>query len=153
MKSARFSTGAGVVNGSSVTSKLVRPRKECSSEDEEGHVGRELNDLGEGENAMTDEDGGMEGEGEEAGVADRRVKSGLRNKPTAKEREEHEATHMPFRDWCPHCMMGRGESITTCQREGVRDMARRPTIVMYCYFFKPNTTMSSQTVSDARRSQ
>ena len=39
MNSARFSTGAGVVNGSSVTSKFVRPRKECSSEDEDGHVG------------------------------------------------------------------------------------------------------------------
>ena len=31
--------------------------------------------------------------------------AGPRNKPTQKEREEHEATHVPFRVWCTHCMM------------------------------------------------
>ena len=24
--------------------------------------------------------------------------------PTKKEREEHEATHIPYRDWCAHCV-------------------------------------------------
>ena len=28
--------------------------------------------------------------------------------PTQREREEHEATHIPYRDWCPHCVRGRG---------------------------------------------
>ena len=28
--------------------------------------------------------------------------------PSAKEREEHERTHMPFRSWCPSCVAGRG---------------------------------------------
>ena len=27
---------------------------------------------------------------------------------TQTDREEHEATHVPFRDWRTHCMMGRG---------------------------------------------
>ena len=59
---------------------------------------------------MNDDEGeGVECEGE-APTADWRVRAGPRNKPTAREREEHEATHMPFRDWCAHCMMGRGRT-------------------------------------------
>ena len=30
--------------------------------------------------------------------------------PTATEREEHEATHMPYRNWCRHCVRGRGSN-------------------------------------------
>ena len=30
--------------------------------------------------------------------------------PTQAEREEHEATHMPAREWCPDCVRGRGVS-------------------------------------------
>ena len=28
--------------------------------------------------------------------------------PTAEEREEHRIDHLPYRCWCPHCVMGRG---------------------------------------------
>ena len=28
--------------------------------------------------------------------------------PTKEEREEHEKTHLPFRNWCRHCVRGRG---------------------------------------------
>ena len=77
----------------------------CSSESEESYAEQELNGLEEGEDAMTDE----EGEGQ-AGTADWRVRAGPTNKPTAREREEHETTHMSFRDWCTHCMMGRGRT-------------------------------------------
>ena len=28
--------------------------------------------------------------------------------PTQLEREQHEATHLPFRDWCAHCVRGAG---------------------------------------------
>ena len=37
----------------------------------------------------------------------------IRRKPRApskREREEHEATHLPFRDWCRHCVRGRGRN-------------------------------------------
>ena len=29
--------------------------------------------------------------------------------PTQREREEHEVTHMPYRNWCRHCVKGRGK--------------------------------------------
>ena len=28
--------------------------------------------------------------------------------PSHQETEEHEMTHLPFRSWCRHCIMGRG---------------------------------------------
>ena len=69
---------------------------------------QELNGLEECKALMTDEEGeGVGGEGE-AGTAGWRVRVGPRNKFTA--REEHDATHMPFRDWCTHCMMGGGRT-------------------------------------------
>ena len=27
-----------------------------------------------------------------------------------REREDHNLTHLPFRSWCPHCVMGRAKS-------------------------------------------
>ena len=30
--------------------------------------------------------------------------------PTKQEREEHEATHCPYRNWCRHCVRGRGRN-------------------------------------------
>ena len=30
--------------------------------------------------------------------------------PTKEEREKHEATHLPFREWCHHCIRGRGRN-------------------------------------------
>ena len=30
--------------------------------------------------------------------------------PTKAEREEHEATHLPLRSWCTHCLRGRGRN-------------------------------------------
>ena len=48
-----------------------------------------------------------DGVGGELAPPDWRLRAGLRNGPTQKEREEHEAMHVPFTDWCTHCMMGR----------------------------------------------
>ena len=31
-------------------------------------------------------------------------------KPSQKEVEEHERTHLPFRSWCKHCVIGRAQS-------------------------------------------
>ena len=70
--------------------------------------GTEFHGVQEGEDGTSDEGGdGVEGQGEMA-PPDLRVRAGSRNSPTQKAREEHEATHVPFRDWCTHCMMGRG---------------------------------------------
>ena len=30
-------------------------------------------------------------------------------KPSQEEVEKHNLTHLPFRNWCPHCMRGRGK--------------------------------------------
>ena len=32
------------------------------------------------------------------------------NTPIRAEKEEHEATHIPFRSWCPYCVKGRGRN-------------------------------------------
>eukprot|EP00973_Karenia_brevis_P072635 10089624-Karenia_brevis.AAC.1 len=31
--------------------------------------------------------------------------------PSRKEVEAHNATHLPYRSWCPHCVRGRGVSM------------------------------------------
>ena len=118
------------VSGSSVTNKLVRPRTKCSSGGEESHPEQELNGLEEGGDAMTDEEGeGVDGKGE-AGAVDWGVRAGPRNKPTAREREEHEATYMPFRDWCTHCIMGRGRAHHHVSKKRSEDSSRRPMTAM-----------------------
>ena len=43
-----------------------------------------------------------------------------------KEIEEHEATHVPFRDWCAHCMMGRGRTHHHVAKQKSEDQSRRP---------------------------
>ena len=112
------------MSGLSVANKLVRPSTKCSGESEESGA-EQLNGLEEGEDAMTDEEGeGVEGEGE-AGTTDWRVRAGPRNKRIAREREEREATHVPFRDWYTHCMMGRGRTHHHLWKQRREDLSRR----------------------------
>ena len=128
--------------------KPVRLGTKCSSGGAESHAEQELNGLEEGEDAMTDEEGegvGIEGE---AGTADWRVRAGTRNKPTAREREEHEATHMPFRDLCAQCMMDRGRTRHHVSTKRSQDLSRRPMVAMDYYFLKPDSTANSQTIPD-----
>ena len=37
------------------------------------------------------------------------LKKGNPRQPTEEERREHEMTHIPFRNWCRHCVRGRGK--------------------------------------------
>ena len=32
------------------------------------------------------------------------------NKPSQREIDDHERTHIPFRNWCKHCVFGRAKS-------------------------------------------
>ena len=32
-------------------------------------------------------------------------------KPTEKEVEMHSLTHLPFRNWCPHCVRAKGKDV------------------------------------------
>ena len=110
----------------SATNKPVIPGTKCSSEGEEGHAEQGLNGLEEeGEDAMTDEEGEGVGGKEEAGTSDWRVRAGPRNNPTVREREEHEAKHMPFRDWCTHCVMGRGRALHHVSKKRSEDLSMR----------------------------
>ena len=47
--------------------------------------------------------------------------------PTQEEVDEHMATHLPFRDWCPHCVRGKSRSKPHKKSEGVHEI---PTLVM-----------------------
>ena len=47
-------------------------------------------------------------------------------KPSRREVEEHNAVHMPYRDWCPHCVRGRG--IDSPHRTTEKDPSRVPMI-------------------------
>ena len=52
-------------------------------------------------------------------------------KPSAEEVEKHMVTHLPFRDWCPHCVRGKsGSKPHTCSR-GIHEI---PTVALdYMY--------------------
>ena len=54
------------------------------------------------------EEGSGEEEEEEAARA-LKIRRAPRG-PTQLEREQHEATYLPYRDWCAHCVRGAGES-------------------------------------------
>ena len=91
---------------------------------------KELNGIGEERDDMSDEEGDrMEDEGEFA-APDWRVRAGPWNKPTQRERKEHGATHMPFRDWCAYCMMERGRTHHHIAKQKSEDEYRRPIIAM-----------------------
>ena len=55
--------------------------------------------------------------------------------PTQKEREEHNATHLPYQSWCEHCVAGRGVSSPhKSTKDGSEDEEAGTTIGMdYCF--------------------
>ena len=109
---------------------------------------KELNGIGEEHDDMSDEEGDrIEDEGEFA-APDWRVRAGPRNKPTQREREEHEATHMPFRDWCAHCVMERGRTHHHIAKQKSEDESRRPIIAMDYFFMKMEATPSAQSIPE-----
>ena len=64
--------------------------------------------------------------------------------PTAKEIEEHYLTHLPFRNWCPHCIAGRGHS--DHHKRQLRDVEQEvPTVsVDYAFMNSKNGEESMQ---------
>ena len=78
----------------------------------------ELNGVEEERDGMSDEEGNeIDGV---RGVSSVRLttENRTRNKPTQREREEHEATHVPFGNLCVHCVMGwRSHSSSCCKAE------------------------------------
>ena len=75
--------------------KLARPASVCRGAEAEVEA-TELDGVEEGQDRMTEKAGGyVEGEGEMT-MPDWRLRARPRNRPTQKEREEHEATHVPI---------------------------------------------------------
>ena len=50
-------------------------------------------------------------EGEAESGARKIVKAPDPKKPSAEAVAEHDITHLPYRNWCPHCVRGRGKEI------------------------------------------
>ena len=104
------------MSGQPAADKPVRPAALCRGATTENRKAgwseeTELNGVEEERHEMSDEERNeIDGE-EELAAPHWRARAGPRIKPTQREREEHEATRVPFRDWCVHCMMGRGRTI------------------------------------------
>ena len=129
------------MSGQAAFDKLVRPAALCRSETAEKRNAErgeetELNGVEEGRDEMSDEEGGETDGEEEVAAPDWRVKAGPRSKPTQREKEEHEATHVPFRDWCAHCMMARGRTHHHIVKQKCEDQSRRPIIAMDYFFMR-----------------
>ena len=70
--------------------------------------------------------------------------------PTAKQRQEHEVTHVPYRSWCPHCVRGRAKGRP---RKRVPDQ-EGPDIpraaVDYCFFTRKGTESGKEIAEEDR---
>ena len=55
--------------------------------------------------------------------------------PTKEEREKHEATHLPFREWCQHCIRGRGRNKPHKKKTEEEKEGHRVSRVSMDYFF------------------
>ena len=55
--------------------------------------------------------------------------------PTQKEREEYEATHLPFRSWCPHCVRGAARDAQSKKISAEMSYSSIPRVYLdYCLF-------------------
>ena len=52
-------------------------------------------------------------------------------RPCQKEVDAHNLTHLPFRNWCPHCMRGRGKEMPH-QRQAAHKEMLHEFSVDYC---------------------
>ena len=141
------------MSGQAAFDDPVRPPALCDREGAEyGKLEEveetELNGVEKGEDGMSVEGGDRLDSEEELTAPDWRVRLGPRNKPTQKEREEHEATHVPLRDWCTHCMMGRGRTHHHITKQKSEDESRRPSIAMDYDFMKMQPAVNAQTMSE-----
>ena len=90
--------------------------------------------------------------GDEAGceVRARRLETGGLGQTTSRprRREGHEATNIPFRDGCAHCMMGRFRTHHHTTNNRCDDHSRRPTAAMNYFVTKQNSAAGIQSISN-----
>ena len=141
------------MSGQAAFDKPVRPAALCrgvTTESEKAGWSEEveLKGIEEERDGMSDEEGNeIDGE-EELAAPEWRVRAGPRNKPTQREREEHGATHVPFRDWCVQCMMGRGRTHHHITKQKSEGQSRRPVIAMDYFFMRMETAPNVQAISE-----
>ena len=58
-----------------------------------------------------------------------------RKGPTKKEKEEHEATRIPFRSWCRYCVRGRGRNKPHRGTDQSEEEEMRVATITMDYFF------------------
>ena len=75
--------------------------------------------------------------------------------PAQREREEHERTHLPFRDWCTHCIKAKSRNdphkkeIDLMKDEELRDNAITTVLFDYSYFNDKLSKMTKEKYSEA----
>ena len=74
--------------------------------------------------------------------------------PSRQEMLEHNITHMPFRNWCPHCLAGKAKSTKHMQGAGL-GVSETPIISMdYMFMGDKNTDVNEEDAEeDARISE
>ena len=78
-----------------------------------------------------DEDAADKDEEEAQEPATRKAPKGS----TKEEKEKHEATHLPFREWCQHCVRGRGRNKPHKKKTEEEEEENKVTRISMDYFF------------------
>ena len=120
---------------------LVRPSRDWIMGFEEGESSSSGGDVVENESGDLQEKK-LEGvKADEMAEDDGRVPRVMKTpvKPSQSEMDDHLATHIPYRSWCPHCVRGRGVNLPhyACSRDRTEDQV--PTIHAD-YMFLSNVT-------------
>ena len=109
----------------------------------------EVNGVGEECDDMSDEGGDKIDDEEELAAPEWRVRAGPRNNLTQRrEKSTKQKTHVPFRDWCAHCMMGRGRTHHHTAKQKSENESTRPIIAMDYYFMQMESAPSAQSISE-----
>ena len=109
--------------------KAEKTEEDGKAKEDRGPEGEDRAAQGEGREVEVDED---EAEDGEAGLRQMRKKAAPRG-PTAEERREHELTHLPFRSWCRHCIMGMGQRGKLPKDETGRGRSRWGTLGLHVH--------------------
>ena len=89
---------------------------EGNQEEVPGEEPREVNENGNQRRGVREDHGLLEGPQKvvpETGIGGRMRSIGDPRLPTQAEVDNHNITHVPYRNWCPHCVRGQGKDFKT----------------------------------------
>ena len=136
-----------------IEEETEREREEDGGDEREEDGGDEREEDGgdERENRVepdTLEDGGL-GQGTEAEGEEARESNGLGKtiKVSREEREEHERTHTPFREWCKFCVRGRATNAAHKKNRDTDDeKSNRVPRISLDYFYQVEETKKPRAI-------